>query len=475
MFLGSKTKIIATLGPATKDRDILRQMILAGLDVFRLNFSHGTHQDKLEIIKLIRELESELNVNVAILGDLQGPKLRIGDLDNEPRKLVEKEILVFTTDPRNCEEGELFISYPNFAKDVAIGDVVLIDDGKIKLQVIQTDKTKNVKAQVIYGGDLYSRKGVNLPDTKISMPSLTDKDKQDVLFALNNDLDWLALSFVRTVNDIEYLKEYIAGFRKKINIIAKIEKGEAVKNLDAIIRYADGIMVARGDLGVELSFESVPVIQKTIVEKCILASKPVIIATQMLESMITNFRPTRAEATDVANAVLDGADALMLSGETSVGKFPVDSIRAMQSIIDYTEANCDIYFKNHQPDVCSNEFLPDSICYNACVMAQQTNAKAIITFTFSGRTAVRLSSHRPKAEIFAFTANKDLLRELPLLWGVNTFYFPLFDSIDQAIDYSINILKQQGLVKEGDLVIHVASTPITAKDRTNMIKLSRVV
>lgn len=474
MYIGSKTKIIATLGPATRNKEILREMINAGLDVFRLNFSHGTHDDKLEIIKLIRELEVEMNVNVAILGDLQGPKLRIGVVFNEPLHLNDNDEVIFTTDPNNCSNNQLYISYSDFAKDVNVGNIVLIDDGKIKLQVIETDKISKVKAKVVYGGELYSRKGVNLPDTKVSMPSLTEKDKQDVLFALNNDLDWLALSFVRTAEDIEYLKEYISGFRKKINVIAKIEKPEAVKNFDAIVKIANGIMVARGDLGVELSFERVPVIQKMIVDKCIMASKPVIIATQMLESMITNFRPTRAEATDVANAVLDGADALMLSGETSVGKFPVESIKAMQSIIDYTEANRDIFYKNHQPDLCSNEFLPDSICYNACVMAQQTNAKAIIPFTFSGKTAIRLSSHRPKAEIFAFTANKELLRQLPLLWGVNTFYFPLFDSIDAAIEYSIKELKKYDLVKEGDLIIHVASTPITAKDRTNMIKLSRV-
>jgi len=474
MNIGSKTKIIATLGPATNDKEVLKKMIMAGLDVFRLNFSHGSHEDKTKIIEIIRELEKELCVNVAILVDLQGPKLRIGVVENEPVILKEGDVINFCTDKSVSKPDTYYMSYPDFPKDVKPGNVILIDDGKLKLEAIKSDKKSIVSAKVVYGGPLFSRKGVNLPDTKTSLPSLTDKDKEDLLFALNNDVDWIALSFVREPEDIIYLREYISNFKKEINIIAKIEKPEAVKNIDSIIRLADGIMVARGDLGVEMNFDRVPVIQKMIVEKCIDLSKPVIIATQMLESMIVNFRPTRAEANDVANAVLDGADALMLSGETSVGQFPVETIEAMQSIIDFTENSRDIYYKNHVPDQFSSDFLPDSLCYNACLMAQQTNAKAIIPFTFSGNTAIRLSSHRPKAEIFAFTANKELLKQLPLLWGVSTFYFPLFDSIDKAVEYSIKHLVEKGLLEKGDMVIHVASTPITAKDRTNMIKLSRV-
>ncbi|MDD3739864.1 MAG: pyruvate kinase [Bacteroidales bacterium] len=474
MNKGSKTKIVATLGPATNNKEVLREMISAGLDVFRLNFSHGAHEEKAGIIKTIRELEAELKVNVAILVDLQGPKLRIGVVEDEPKLLKEGDLISFCTDKKLANTDTFYMTYNEFAKDVKSGDIVLIDDGKIKLEVLKSDNKSVVSARVIYGGPLYSKKGVNLPDTKTSLPCLTEKDKEDLLFALNNDVDWIALSFVRNPSDIEDLREYISTFRKKINIIAKIEKPEAINNIDEIIALADGIMVARGDLGVEVNFDRVPVIQKMIVEKCILASKPVIIATQMMESMISNFRPTRAEATDVANAVLDGADALMLSGETSVGQFPVETIKAMQSIIDYTENSRDIYYKNHQPDTESVSYLPDSICYTACLMAQQTNAKAIIPFTFSGNTAIRLSSHRPKAEIYTFTANKHLLRRLPLLWGVSTFYFPIFDSIDKAIEYSVKYLLDKGLVKKGDLVIHIASTPIAAKDRTNMIKLSRV-
>lgn len=474
MNKGSKTKIVATLGPATNNKEVLREMINAGLDVFRLNFSHGAYEEKAEIVKIIRELEEELNVSISILVDLQGPKLRIGVIENEPKLLKEGDIINFCTDKKLSNTDTFFMTYSDFAKDVKSGDNILIDDGKIKLEVLESDSKAIVSARVIYGGPLYSKKGVNLPDTKTSLPCLTEKDKEDLLFALNNDVDWIALSFVREPSDIEDLREYILALHKKINIIAKIEKPEAIKNIDAIIALADGIMVARGDLGVEVNFDRVPVIQKMIVEKCIKASKPVIIATQMLESMITNFRPTRAEATDVANAVLDGADALMLSGETSVGQFPVETIKAMQSIIDYTENSRDIYYKNHQPDDKSPAYLPDSICYTACLMAQQTNAKAIIPFTFSGNTAIRLSSQRPKAEIYTFTANRHLLRRLPLLWGVSTFYFPIFDSIDKAIEYSINYLLEKGLIQKGDLVIHIASTPIAAKDRTNMIKLSRV-
>lgn len=474
MNIGSKTKIIATLGPASNSKEVLGKMIMAGLDVFRLNFSHGTHEDKIKIISVIRELEAELNVNVAIMVDLQGPKLRIGLVENEPAILKDGDIISFCTNIDYKAKDTYYMSYLDFPKDVKSGDIILIDDGKIKLEAVNSDGKKFVSAKVIHGGMLYSRKGVNLPDTKTSLPSLTEKDKEDLLFALNNDVDWIALSFVRHPDDVIQLRSYIADFNKEINIISKIEKPEAIVNLDEIIRLSDGIMVARGDLGVEMNFDKVPVIQKIIVDKCIEMSKPVIIATQMLESMITNFRPTRAEANDVANSVLDGADAVMLSGETSVGAYPVQTIEAMQSIIDFTEANRNIFYRNHKPDISSNNFLPDSLCYNACLMAEQTNAKAIIPFTFSGNTAVRLSSQRPKAEVFVFTANKKLLRRLHLLWGVSTFYFPLFDSIDKAIEYSIAHLLEKGFVKKGDLVIHVASTPITAKDRTNMIKLTRV-
>ncbi|MDR2009063.1 MAG: pyruvate kinase [Bacteroidales bacterium] len=475
MKLGSKTKIIATLGPSSNDKDVLRKMILAGLDVFRLNFSHGTNEEKETSIKIIRELEEELGFDIAILLDLQGPKIRVGKIVDEPRVLKAGDIIYFTSNPDISEDNVFYISYKNFVDDVRAGNIILVDDGKIKLEIISVDKDNQiVSTKVLYGGPLYSNKGVNLPNTVTSLPSLTDKDKQDILFALNNNISWVALSFVRKPEDVTTLRDYVSKFNKEINIIAKIEKPEAVKNIDQIIRVSDGIMVARGDLGVEMNFDKVPVIQKMIVEKCIDNSKPVIIATQMLESMIKNFSPTRAEANDIANSVDDGADALMLSGETSVGDYPVETVKAMQSIIDYTEENRNIYYKNHLPDPLSNDFLPESLCYNACLMAQQTNARAIIPFTYSGYTAIELSSHRPKADIFAFTGNEKLLKILPLLWGVNAYYFPIFDSIDKAIEYSISVLLKEKRIRKGDLLIHIASTPLCAKDRTNMIKLTKV-
>ncbi|MDL2261953.1 pyruvate kinase [Bacteroidales bacterium OttesenSCG-928-I21] len=475
MDFGSKTKIIATLGPSSNSHDTLKSMILSGLNVFRLNFSHGTHEEKEFSIKIIRELEKELNTNIAILADLQGPKIRIGKIANEPKILLDGNEIFFTSNIDFANENTFYISYQNFANDVKKDDEILVDDGKIKLRVTNVNKREQiVSAIVIYGGALYSNKGVNLPNTRTSLPSLTEKDKKDVIFAIDNNIKWIALSFVRKADDIVSLQNYISEQNKKINIIAKIEKPEAVENIDEIIKVSDGIMVARGDLGVEMNFNKVPVIQKMIVEKCIYNSKPVIIATQMIESMMKSFSPTRAEANDIANSVDDGADALMLSGETSVGDHPALTVRAMQSIIDYTEANRNIYYKNHSPDPNSLDFLPDSLCYNACLMAQQTGAKAIIPFTYSGYTAVELSSQRPKADIFVFTGNCEILDKLPLLWGISAYYFPIFDSIDKAIEYSLEVLLKEKKIRKGDLVIHIASTPLRAKDRTNMIKLSRV-
>jgi len=471
----SKTKIIATLGPASQDRESLKKMINEGLDVFRLNFSHGKHDDKKVVIKTIRALEEEMGVNIAILADLQGPKIRIGDVENNGVLVENGAPVEITTLPCIGTAEKLFINYEFFARDVEPGSMVLIDDGKIRLEVMETDRNTSVKTRVVNGGIVSSKKGVNLPNTGIALPSLTEKDIVDAEFAIKNSVDWIALSFVRNASDLRDLKSLIKKHNADIDVIAKVEKPEAVADLDNIIAEANGIMVARGDLGVEVSFNQVPTIQKLIVEKCIKAGKPVIIATQMLESMITNFRPTRAEATDVANAVIDRADALMLSGETSVGAFPVESIKAMQSIIEYTEENNDIFYLDHQPDKAASDFLPDSICHSAGVMAKQTGAKAIVAFTYSGHTAFQISSYRPKADIYAFTGNKRLLRRLPLLWGIiKTYSIPLYTNIDEAIAHSIKILKSQGVVQAGDLIIHVGSTPMTSKNATNMLKLTRV-
>ncbi len=470
----SQTKIVATLGPASSSKEVLARMIEEGVDVFRLNFSHSKQDEHLKLINLIKELNKELGTNVSLLADLQGPKLRVGEIENNSIDLIEGEIITFVTEKCLGTKERICMSYQEFPRDVKNGESILIDDGKIKLEVVETNKKDIVKAKVIYGGPLSSKKGVNLPSTKVSLPCLTTEDISNANFALDHDIDWIALSFVRTASDILELKELIKKKKGHAGVIAKIEKPEALNEIDQIIDITDGIMVARGDLGVEVPFDQVPLIQKQIVQKCIAHSKPVIIATQMMESMITNFRPTRAEANDVANAVLDSADALMLSGETSVGKYPVETIYSMQKIIDYTETQGKPFNRQHEPMEGTPTFHADSICYNATRMAQQIKAKAIIAFTHSGYTAYRLSSHRPEADIFAFTNNEKLLRKLSLVWGVRVFYVKTYDKIDEAINESIKILMEKKLLKEGDTLVHVGSTPLNLRGRTNMMKISYV-
>jgi pyruvate kinase len=469
----SQTKVIATIGPASSSKEILKKMFHEGVDVCRLNFSHGTHEEHRLVMNNILELNKELSTNVAILADLQGPKIRIGDVENNRVELKEGNEILFVTEKCLGTAQKLYLSYKEFPKDVQKGDSILIDDGKLKLETIETNGKDTVRAKIINGGTLSSKKGVNLPNTKVSLPSLTEKDIEDANFALDNNVDWLALSFVRSADDLIQLKEIIRNKKKFTRIIAKIEKPEALDDIDSIIETSNGIMVARGDLGVEIPFDQVPLIQKDLVKRCIKKAKPVIIATQMLESMITNFRPTRAEANDVANAVLDGADALMLSAETSAGKFPVESIIAMQKIIDWTEKGF-VFNRETLPEPGSLTFLPDSICLNACRMASQTNAKAIVTFTYSGYTAFKISSHRPDACIFVFTRNQALLRKMSLVWGVRAFTFSEHITIDKDFQHSIEFLKANNQLKEGDVIVHVGSTPVEEKGQTNMLKLSYV-
>jgi pyruvate kinase len=439
-----------------------------------LNFAHGTYQEHLRVINNINELNDELSSNVAILADLQGPKLRIGKVVNNMVELKENEEVNLIISECISDRKKLFINYSKFPEDVKAGEIILIDDGKIKLEVIETNGKDKVKAKIIHGGVLSSNKGVNLPDTDISLPSLTKKDIEDVSFILKHEIDWIGLSFVRSAVDIVNLKEIIRKKKKYVKVVAKIEKPEALKEIDNIIDVSDAIMIARGDLGVEIPFDHVPLIQKQIVNKCINNSKPVIVATQMLESMIYNFRPTRAEVNDVANAVFDGADTLMLSGETSVGKYPVESIKAMQGVIDYAEGTEFVLKHEHVPDCKAISYLPDSICYNACKMADLTNAKAIITFTHSGATAFKISSHRPKADIFVFTSNEQLVRKLYLVWGVRAFYLKHEKHVNDAIDKTIEILKGKGYIKDDDVVVHVGSIPIKKRGQTNMMKISYV-
>ncbi len=470
----SKTKIIATLGPASSPRDILKQMFLAGLDVCRLNFSHSSHEEHLHVINTIRSLNAELGTNVAILADLQGPKLRIGEVENNGVLLDEGAEILFVNEKCIGTAKKVYMTYQQFPTDVKVGEFILIDDGKLKLQVIETNKTDSVKAVVINGGMLASKKGVNLPNTVVSLPSMTEKDTEDAIFALDQNVDWIALSFVRNATDILDLKNLIKHKKKNTSVIAKIEKPEALAEIENIIDLCDGIMVARGDLGVEVPFDRVPMIQKQIVQKCHAACKPVIIATQMMESMITTFRPTRAEATDVANAVVDGADCLMLSGETSTGKYPVGVIEAMQSIIQFTETNGYNYYITHSPKEFNRTFLTDSVCYSATELAKQANAKAIVTFSNADNAALKIASYRPNCDIYFFTSNKELLNRMSLVWGIKAFYFDAYETIDLAIGYTIDFLKQMDLLFADDMVVHVASTPFHKNDRANMMKLTYV-
>jgi pyruvate kinase len=470
-----KTKIVATMGPAsTNSKEVLKEMILNGTNVCRLNFSHGKHEDHLKTIQMVREINSELDVDVALLADLQGPKIRIGEVENNSIELINGSQLIITTESCIGNAQKVYLTYKEFPKDVAVGDRVMMDDGKLQLEVTATNRENEVTTKVINGGILSSKKGVNLPNTKISLPCLTVKDLRDLDFALEHNVDWIGLSFVRSAKDIDDLRKLITKKNKHSKIIAKIEKPEAVNDIEAIIRATDAVMIARGDMGVELPMEQVPNIQKMIIRKSRSFGKPTIVATQMMESMITNFSPTRAEVNDVANAVLDGADAVMLSGETSVGKFPVEVIKAMSKIVLEIEKNDEIYHKEEVPERSEDRFISDSICFNATRLAQRVSAKAIITMTFSGYTAYKISSQRPKSDIFVFTENRQILTQLNLVWGVKGYFYDKLGSTDQTIVDCQYYLKDKGLVKPGDYVINVASVPIEEKGKSNMVKLSQI-
>jgi pyruvate kinase len=470
----SKTKVIATLGPASSSKEVLEQMIAAGVDVCRINFSHGSYDDHAAVINTIREINAERGYHTAILADLQGPKLRIGEVENNGVQLNEGDDLVITTEKSIGTAKRVYITYPQFPQDVKIGETVLIDDGKIVLIVKDTNKDNEVTATVVHGGILSSKKGVNLPNTQISLPCLTKKDLQDLKFALDHGVEWIGLSFVRRASDIQELKHIIARQNKTARVVAKIEKPEAIEEIDGIISHTDALMVARGDLGVEIPMENVPLIQKMLVKKCLEASIPIIIATQMMESMITNYNATRAEVNDVANAMMDGADAVMLSGETSVGKFPVRVIETVQKILARVESFEGIYHKEHKLVSQKSRMLTDAICTNAVRMAEQTGTSAIVAMTHSGYTAFRISSFRPRASIFIFTGNEALLNTLSLVWGVRGFYYDKMVSTDHTIAEIKDILKKGNFVKSDDLMINVASIPMHEFGKSNMIKLSFV-
>lgn len=469
-----RTKIVATLGPASADKEVLKKMMIEGLDVCRLNFSHGKHEDYATMIRTIRTLNEELNKNTAILADLQGPKLRIGEVENNSIKVKKGDVVTFSTKEKIGTIDHLYITYEEFARDVNKGEQVLLDDGKVVLKVIETNGKDQVKTEVLYGSEIKSKKGVNLPNTRISLPCLTEKDLEDLEFALQQELDWIGLSFVRSARDIIELKHIISAQKSNAKVIAKIEKPEAIDDIDDIMKETDGIMVARGDLGVEIPLQNVPMIQKSLIVKARRHAKPVIVATQMMESMIEDITPTRAEVNDVANAVLDGADAVMLSAETSVGKYPVEVIKTMTSIIHEVEQSDIIYHKEEVPEKNQERFITDSVCFNAVRLGQRVNTKAIITMTFSGYTAYKISSQRPEAPIFVFTGNKKILTQLNLVWGVTGFFYNKMVSTDHTITDIKYILKKAGFLKDGDIVINIVSIPIEEKGKSNTIKLSYV-
>ncbi|MCC6599538.1 MAG: pyruvate kinase [Crocinitomicaceae bacterium] len=470
-----KTKIVATIGPASSSKEVLKDMILSGLDVARINFSHGAYEDHKAVIDAVREIDAELGTNTSLLADLQGPKLRIGEMENGSVTLVQGQSIIISTVPQVGTEQQIYTNYKEFAADVKAGETVLLDDGKIVLKILNTNGRDTVECEVIQGGPLSSKKGLNLPNTKVSLPSLSEKDINDLHFALSQNVDWIGLSFVRSAQDVVALKEIIQATEKHAKVVAKIEKPEAVDQIDDIIRESDALMVARGDLGVEIPLQNVPLVQKMIVKKCLNAARPVIVATQMMESMIANMSPTRAEVTDVANAVLDGADAVMLSGETSVGKYPVEAIRMMNSIVGEAEKYDGLYYHEEVPEEeDTSRFLTDSMCFSACRLSKRTNAKTIATMSFSGYTGYKLSSWRPNANIYVFTANRKILSQLNLVWGVKAFYYDKMVSTDQTIADVRYFLKKHSYIKDGEFMINIASMPISEQGTANMLKLTRV-
>lgn len=470
-----RTKIVATMGPASNTEERLEALIQAGMNVARLNFSHGEHAIHGQTIANVRKVDERLGTHTALLADLQGPKLRIGELEGGQIDLVQGAELVIRTGKETGTAGVVYTSYMHFARDVKAGEPVLMDDGKLELRVLETDGKGQVRCEVVHGGVLKPRKGVNLPSTAISLPCITEKDAVDLAYALEQDVDWIGLSFVRNAQDIVELRERIEAEGKHTRIIAKIEKPEALEDLDGILEETDAVMIARGDLGVEIPKQEVPLVQKDIIQRCMHMGKPVIVATQMMESMIEASVPTRAEVNDVANAVLDGADAVMLSAETSVGAYPVEAVTAMTDIIESMEGQDRMYYHERPPlSPEDDRFISDSMCYNACRLAKRVNAKAIVTMTFSGYTAVQVSSQRPKAHIFMFTANRRVLGQMSLVWGVSAFPYLKMVSTDHTIADIKFELTKMGAVNDGDFVVHLASMPIADAGMTNMLKLSQV-
>ncbi len=471
-----RTKIVATVGPACDTYDKLLALVKAGVNVFRLNFSHGAYDSKKEIINHLREMNKKEPYNIAILGDLQGPKLRVGELEGGSLELKEGDEIILTTEKVVGTKERIYVSYDNLTTDVKPGERIFFDDGKMEVELKKVLNDKEVLIRVSLGGTLLPKKGVNLPDSELTMPSLTPKDLADLDFIIENELDWVALSFVRKAVDITELKKIIKSRNSKIKVIAKIEMPEALKNIRDIIVESDGIMVARGDLGVEVPVEQVPIIQKELIRKCMHRAKPVIVATQMMESMMERTKPNRSEVTDVANAVLEGADAVMLSGETAMGQYPTLVVEMMSKIISEVENSVYDYDRDDilKPQPHSPSFVSDAVCYSACKLAQDTKANALVGMTQTGYTGFILSSYRPKSPLYIFTKEKTLVNQLSLSWGVRAFYYDEEESLDDIIFDQIEILKQRGFVTKGDVVVNTGSTPVHLHLPTNTIKITTV-
>lgn len=470
----NKTKIVATVGPASNTYDLLGMLIREGVDVFRLNFSHGAHEEHLSVINMVRRLNKDLRTNVGLLQDLQGPKIRLGEVEGGSVEITRGDKIKLVCGEKEISTAtRLSTIYMGLARDVKPGDQILIDDGKIELKVLATDRDHEVDVEVVYGGTVKPRKGINLPDSEVSAPSMTEKDIEDLKFGLEHDVDWVALSFARKADDIRFIKRLIAESGKTTRVIAKIETPDGLRNIDEIIALTDAVMVARGDLGVEVKMEEVPMAQKMIIEKCNKAGKPVIVATQMMESMITAPRPTRAETSDVANAVIDGADAVMLSAETAVGAYPAEVIRSMVGTILSVESRSPkLFYKWWPVDATATTFVEDSILSASCHLAKNTTARVITGMTGKGYTAFQLAKYRPKADIFIFTDNRPLLTVLSLVWGVRCFYYDRFNSTDSTISDIKNILITTGHLKEGNVFITTGTMPISERGRANMVKVS---
>ncbi len=467
------TKIVATVGPASDSHEKLLELVQAGVDVFRLNLSHGSHQQHEEVIKRVMDINDQYGEHIGILADLQGPKIRVGELPGKGIHLKEGDEIVFSSDgPFEGNKERIYIHYPDFATDVQEGEKILVDDGKIVFEVLTTDGAHDVRLKTRFGGTISSHKGVNLPDTEITLPSLTEKDLEDLDFLMSQPINWIALSFVRSEKDLIKLSDILEENDHPAKIIAKIEKPEAVENIDDIIKYVNGVMVARGDLGVEVPMEKLPAIQKEIISKCIQWARPVIVATQLMESMITNPSPTRAEITDVANAVLDGADSVMLSGETSIGKHPVRVVKAMNRILGEAEKHYTNAGKHPMASPKSSTFHSDVVCFNAARTAGEVDAKAIIGMTRSGYTAFKISSTRPQNEIYIFSDRMYMLATLNLVWGVRCFYYDKFTTTDETIEDVTSILIQEDLLQEGDVVVNTGTMPLHKRGRTNMLKVT---